>query len=49
MNSLIIYYNDGSRQVVKPSEKFSGNWKDLVLHITQSTHDNLNYKYFIVT
>lgn len=46
MRHVVIYYSDGSKQVVRPSEKFNGDWAGLVANITQSNDDHKNYLHY---
>ena len=42
---VIIYFDETkvNKQVIKPSNKFDGNYLDLVLHVTHSCLDKKNY------
>jgi len=42
---IIIYLDSdkNTKMVLSPSEKFDGNIRDLVLHVTHSSFDRHNY------
>ena len=43
---LIIYFDEQkkNKQVIKPTEKFDGNYLNLVLHITHSNLSGHDYR-----
>jgi hypothetical protein len=45
---LVIYYENGVKQVVKPTSDFQGDWKGLVWHITRSSREIKNYNSYEV-